>query len=283
MITTTKRKRQRMNRAISRSTITSFYVKLSTLILVAIIQSCHQASGIPIKSQSTQYRHSTAPKDKIAALQYPIKSSNDETLTAASYKELVAPLSSSSNLANAIRTYQLPMEQTTITTAAAKAVSYRCESIGSKPESSSKSSAAMMLLQSSPCYPEDDGYFGATHVTPIMIQYGFEIKSLHDAELNDALITIENMIIRNVIINTFPNICGNNQYDTNTNSWQKHRMQQQTLYAPHGNITNMWGDNTNDEINPMSTRNTNDTTSVQTERVIGLKFEKDFKMDIDSK
>jgi hypothetical protein len=260
------RKRQRRNTSKQVLPIVACNVlrKLAMIVLLSARLSIALQSTV----ESTKYRHRKAPKEKNAALQHPMRPSDSsgEEPESESYQELVAPFSSSTSLANAIRVIPLPMQQNAITAAAAKAVSYRYESIGSKSTSSSSSSAknAMMLLQSSPCYPEEDGYFGATHVPPRTIQYGFEMQAYNDAVSNDALTTIRNMVSRNVIGQLFPTICGssNNQDDRDNYNSRHHRMLQQTLSAPYG----------------VNARN---GTSTRRARVIGLKFVKDFMMDID--
>lgn len=66
------------------------------------------------------------------------------------------------------------------------------------------------LLQhmSSPCRPEYDGYFGSTSGTPFEIQYGFEMETEDEQNVDYLLEEIHEQIIDVVLSNSFPNLCG---------------------------------------------------------------------------
>ena len=61
---------------------------------------------------------------------------------------------------------------------------------------------------SSPCRPEYDGYFGSTSGTPFEIQYGFEMETEDEQNVDFLLEEIHEQIIDNVLSSSFPNLCG---------------------------------------------------------------------------
>jgi hypothetical protein len=50
-----------------------------------------------------------------------------------------------------------------------------------------------MALMKSPCRPEYDGYFGATHGTPVELQYGFRLETMPLSSIMDMLDVIEDI------------------------------------------------------------------------------------------
>ena len=66
------------------------------------------------------------------------------------------------------------------------------------------------LLQkmSSPCRPEYDGYFGSTSGVPFEIQYGFEMETEDEQNVDYLLEEIHEQIIDVVLSSSFPNLCG---------------------------------------------------------------------------
>lgn len=63
-------------------------------------------------------------------------------------------------------------------------------------------------LMSSPCRPEDDGYFGSTSGIPLDIQFGFEMETEDDDNVEYLLEEIGEQIVDVVLSTTFPNLCG---------------------------------------------------------------------------
>jgi hypothetical protein len=64
--------------------------------------------------------------------------------------------------------------------------------------------SALML---SPCKPDKNGYFGGTYGLPFIIQYGFEIESIMNGNIPDALDTIREHVMDTIVSYTFPSIC----------------------------------------------------------------------------
>jgi hypothetical protein len=62
-------------------------------------------------------------------------------------------------------------------------------------------------LMLSPCKPDTNGYFGGTFGTPSTIQYGFEIESIMNGDISDALDTIREHVMDIMVSFTFPSIC----------------------------------------------------------------------------
>jgi hypothetical protein len=65
-----------------------------------------------------------------------------------------------------------------------------------------------MQLMSSPCRPETDGYFGSTSGTPLEIQFGFELETEDDDNIDFLLDEIQEQIVDMVLSSSFPNLCG---------------------------------------------------------------------------
>jgi len=65
-----------------------------------------------------------------------------------------------------------------------------------------------MALMSSPCRPEEDGFFGATSGEPTRIQYGFQFEVKPFSVIMDILDVIEDKIVDSILMNTFPEMCG---------------------------------------------------------------------------
>ena len=63
-------------------------------------------------------------------------------------------------------------------------------------------------LLSTPCNPEEDGYFGGTFGDPVEFQFGFEMETSVDAETPKALDIIRNHVVDMVVTDTFPQLCG---------------------------------------------------------------------------
>jgi hypothetical protein len=65
-----------------------------------------------------------------------------------------------------------------------------------------------MALMESPCRPEYDGYFGATHGEPIQIQYGFQLETQPLSSIMDLLDVVEDRVVDSILSNAFPSMCG---------------------------------------------------------------------------
>jgi len=63
-------------------------------------------------------------------------------------------------------------------------------------------------LMQSPCRPETSGYFGATMGRPKIIQYGFEIETSVQTDIEKALSIIDEHVMDSVLVHTFPSVCG---------------------------------------------------------------------------
>ena len=59
----------------------------------------------------------------------------------------------------------------------------------------------------SPCKPERGGYFGGTSGEPATLQYGFELESVMNADISDALFMIREHLMDTIFSITFPSIC----------------------------------------------------------------------------
>ena len=62
-------------------------------------------------------------------------------------------------------------------------------------------------LLSSPCNPEEDGYFGGTFGDPVVFEYVFELETSIDADTPRALDVIRNHVVDVVVTDTFPQLC----------------------------------------------------------------------------
>ena len=76
----------------------------------------------------------------------------------------------------------------------------------------------LMQHMSSPCRPEYDGYFGSTSGTPFEIQYGFEMETEDEQNVDYLLEEIHEEIIDVVLSNSFPNLCGFRRRELHENS-----------------------------------------------------------------
>ena len=65
-----------------------------------------------------------------------------------------------------------------------------------------------LQFMSSPCRPETDGYFGSTSGTPFEIQYGFELETEDEENVEFLLEEIQEQVVDIVLSTTFPNLCG---------------------------------------------------------------------------
>ena len=65
-----------------------------------------------------------------------------------------------------------------------------------------------LQFMSSPCRPETDGYFGSTSGTPLEIQYGFEMETEDEENLEYLLEEIQEQIVDVILSTSFPNLCG---------------------------------------------------------------------------
>jgi hypothetical protein len=63
-------------------------------------------------------------------------------------------------------------------------------------------------FMASPCRPEMDGFFGSTSGTPMEIQFGFEMETEDEDNVESLLEEIEEQIIDVVLSAAFPNLCG---------------------------------------------------------------------------
>jgi hypothetical protein len=63
-------------------------------------------------------------------------------------------------------------------------------------------------FMASPCRPETDGYFGSTSGTPLEIQFGFELETEDEDNVEFLLEEVEQQIIDVVLSTAFPNLCG---------------------------------------------------------------------------
>jgi hypothetical protein len=63
-------------------------------------------------------------------------------------------------------------------------------------------------LLTTPCSPEEDGFFGGTFGQPVEFQYVFEMEISSDGETSKALDAIRNHVVDAVVIDTFPQLCG---------------------------------------------------------------------------
>jgi hypothetical protein len=63
-------------------------------------------------------------------------------------------------------------------------------------------------LMSSPCRPEDDGYFGSTSGTPMEFQFGFELETEDDENVEYLLDAVQEQLVDVILSSTFPNLCG---------------------------------------------------------------------------
>jgi hypothetical protein len=59
----------------------------------------------------------------------------------------------------------------------------------------------------STCKPERGGYFGGTSGDPATLQYAFELESVMNADLSDALYMIREHLMDSIVSVTFPSIC----------------------------------------------------------------------------
>lgn len=67
---------------------------------------------------------------------------------------------------------------------------------------------SILSFMSSPCRPEADGYFGSTSGTPLEIQYGFELETEDEENVEYLLEEIQEQVVDVVLSTTFPNLCG---------------------------------------------------------------------------
>lgn len=65
-----------------------------------------------------------------------------------------------------------------------------------------------LQFMSSPCRPENDGYFGSTSGTPLEIQFGFELETEDEENVEFLLEEIQEQVVDVVLSTTFPNLCG---------------------------------------------------------------------------
>ena len=65
-----------------------------------------------------------------------------------------------------------------------------------------------LQFMSSPCRPESDGYFGSTSGTPLEIQYGFEMETEDEDNVDSLLEEVQEQIVDVVLAAAFPNLCG---------------------------------------------------------------------------
>lgn len=67
---------------------------------------------------------------------------------------------------------------------------------------------SILSLMSSPCRPEADGYFGSTSGIPLDIQFGFEMETEDEENVEYLLDEIQEQIIDVALSSAFPNLCG---------------------------------------------------------------------------
>ena len=65
-----------------------------------------------------------------------------------------------------------------------------------------------LQYMSSPCRPESDGYFGSTSGTPLEIQFGFEMETEDEENVESLLEEIQEQVVDVVLSTAFPNLCG---------------------------------------------------------------------------
>lgn len=65
-----------------------------------------------------------------------------------------------------------------------------------------------LQFMSSPCRPETDGYFGSTSGTPLDIQFGFELETEDEENVEFLLEEIQEQVVDIVLSTTFPSLCG---------------------------------------------------------------------------
>jgi hypothetical protein len=185
-------------------------------------------------------RHFTSPKDKKAGDSL---ATNEIALT--SPEEFIEASSSYSSLLMSSETsQQLP--------AAA--------AMGVLSSALYHSQVPTISLSSSPCLPEIDGYFGATSGTPLMIQYKFELvmvrKTVPASQTTDDIVSALNIIhqtiIRTVIAQTFPSICGQIQEENSILTGNGHTRKKQRQRKRKSRIRNL-GPSTDDDVNRKST------------------------------
>jgi hypothetical protein len=81
----------------------------------------------------------------------------------------------------------------------------------------SKSSSLML----SPCRPETNGYFGATSGAPLVVQYGFELETKANGNVDNALGSIGDHVMDTILSTAFPEICGFSRRLNNNNETPK--------------------------------------------------------------
>ena len=65
----------------------------------------------------------------------------------------------------------------------------------------------MSALMQSPCRPEENGYFGATYGIPSKIGYEFEVEARPGANLEQAVLVVQEHLMDVTLSITFPTIC----------------------------------------------------------------------------
>ena len=65
-----------------------------------------------------------------------------------------------------------------------------------------------MALMESPCRPEDDGFFGATAGTPVIVTYHFRLEAEPLASAVKLLDIVEDKLIDSILSHEFPAMCG---------------------------------------------------------------------------
>jgi hypothetical protein len=75
-------------------------------------------------------------------------------------------------------------------------------------------------LQSNPCHPERDGYFGSAAGKPIGLQYGYQMEITESGNSEKALNIIEDLVLHDLLTQVFPTVCASEQH--------RRRVQQQS-------------------------------------------------------
>lgn len=65
----------------------------------------------------------------------------------------------------------------------------------------------LSALMQSPCRPEENGYFGATYGIPSKIGYEFEVEARPGANLEQAVLVVQEHLMDVTLSITFPTIC----------------------------------------------------------------------------